>query len=911
MRLLLTLLAVVVFLGALGFASVMGLYAYFARDLPDPGALSHRQLFQTARIFDRNGKLLQEVNDPSGGRRILVHLSDVPTIMRDATIAAEDASFYDNPGFDVRAVVRATYQWVRSGSPQSGASTITQQLVKNTLLGPEQTAERKIKEAFLAMELTRRYSKDQILEMYMNEILYGNRAYGIEAAAETYFGKPAKELNLAEASLLAGLPQAPSLYDPYSNMPAAKDRQSYVLDQMVRTGAITAAEREAAGRAPINLVPASDVGPGEAPHFVTYVRQLLDQQFGTEALFREGLQITTSLDLDLQHLAEQSATDHIADLKARNATNAALVAIQPSSGEVLAMLGSVKFDDPSIDGQVNVALALRQPGSTLKPFTYITAFGNGWNPATMMWDIPTTFPGNYKPNDFDDKFPGPMTVRDALAQSRNIPAIEALQFVGVPGMLATAHSFGINDLRDPERYGLSVTLGGGEVKLLDLTYAYSVFADGGQQIGSPVASDAHTPGYRQFDPVSILKVTNSAGKVLYEYKPGSAQIEDPRLVYQITSILSDDKARQPTYGANSPLVLPGRPAAVKTGSTDEYRDSWVVGYTPDLVTGVWVGNSDNSPMKDVLGVAGAGQIWHDFMAGALQGTPVTKFDPPSGVQQAEVCALSDMLPTQECRENTLPIHGVRTDWFVPGINLPAEPDNWHQHVDVCKVNGKRVTPLVPDNARESQVFVTLPDAYRAWGLAHGYPNPPTDDCSDVYAGERVAQIQAPAATDHIVVGQTLQVVGSAYIDDFVNYTLDVGSGDNPDTWTPITDQRTQAVDKALLGVWNTTGLQPGRYRLRLRAFDSFGNAQESPPLIVTVSAPATPTPLPTATSTAVPATPSRTPVAPRTTPQPSARPATPQVATPQPATPQVAIPQPATPQATLPSAPRPTPRPVG
>jgi hypothetical protein len=254
---------------------------------------------------------------------------------------------------------------------------------------------------------------------------------------------------------------------------------------------------------------------------------------------------------------------------------------------------------------------------------------------------------------------------------------------------------------------------------------------------------------------------------------------------------------------------------------------------------------------------------------------------------------------------------VRTDWFVPGINLPAEPDNWHQHVDVCKVNGKRVTPLVPDNARESQVFVTLPDAYRAWGLAHGYPNPPTDDCSDVYAGERVAQIQAPAATDHIVVGQTLQVVGSAYIDDFVNYTLDVGSGDNPDTWTPITDQRTQAVDKALLGVWNTTGLQPGRYRLRLRAFDSFGNAQESPPLIVTVSAPATPTPLPTATSTAVPATPSRTPVAPRTTPQPSARPATPQVATPQPATPQVAIPQPATPQATLPSAPRPTPRPVG
>src|SRR6185295_7366385 len=257
--------------GALGFAGVMGLYAYFARDLPDPGALSRRQLFQTAHIYDRNGKLLQEVNDPSGGRRILVHLSDVPAVMRDATIAAEDASFYENPGFDVRAVVRATYQWIRSGSPQSGASTITQQLVKNTLLGPEQTAERKIKEAFLAMELTRRYSKDDILAMYMNEISYGNRAYGIEAAAETYFAKPARELTLPEASLLAGLPQAPSYYDPYTNLPAAKERQQYVLEQMVHTGAITAGEADAAGRTPLKLVPASTAGTREAPHFTNYV----------------------------------------------------------------------------------------------------------------------------------------------------------------------------------------------------------------------------------------------------------------------------------------------------------------------------------------------------------------------------------------------------------------------------------------------------------------------------------------------------------------------------------------------------------------------------------------------------------------------------------------------------------------
>jgi membrane peptidoglycan carboxypeptidase len=499
----------------------------------------------------------------------------------------------------------------------------------------------------------------------------------------------------------------------------------------------------------------------------------------------------------------------------------------------------------------------------------------------MLWDIPMTFPGGYKPNDFDNKFPGPLTVRDALAQSRNIPAVEALQFVTVPEMLATAHRFGIQDLRDPQRYGLSVTLGGGEVKLLDLTYAYSVFANGGQQIGAPVPSDQRQQGFRQFDPVAILKVTDSSGKVLYEYKPGSAQVEDPRLVYQISSILTDDKARQPTYGANSPLLLPGnRPAAVKTGTTDAYRDSWVVGYTPDLVTGVWVGNTDNTPMRDILGVAGAGQIWHAFMAGALANTPVTQFKVPQGVVQADVCALSDMLPTEPCRENSLPIHGIRRDWFVPGVNLPTKLDDWHQPVALCKVNGKLVTPLVPDNARETVVFAPLPEPARAWGLAHGYPAPPTEDCSDVYQGERIAQIVSPSPADHITIGQTLQIVGTAYIDDFSDYTLDFGSGDNPSTWTPITDQRPQAVDRALLGVWDTSSLQPGRYYLRLRVFDSFRNAQESQPLIVTLSTPPTPTPQPSPTATVTPVrSPTRGP-----SPVPTSTPA-PRAPTPPPPTP--------------------------
>ena len=875
MRLILTFLAVGIFCAALGFAAIMALYLYYARDLPDPNALSRRQLFQTARILDRQGRLLQEINDPTGGRRIVVDLSDVTKVMRDATIAAEDASFYDNPGFDVRAVVRATYQWLRSGTPQSGASTITQQLVKNTLLGPEQTAERKIKEAFLAMELTRRYSKDQILEMYLNEIGYGNRAYGIEAAAQTYFAKPARELTLAEASLLAGLPQAPSYNDPYTNLAAAKERQRYVLDQMVRTGVITVSQADAAARTALKFTPPSASGTREAPHFVTYVLQSIEERFGTEALYREGLQITTSLDLDMQHTAEDAAAKHIADIRARNATNAALVAIQPGTGEIMAMLGSVDFDDESIDGQVNVALAPRQPGSTLKPFTYVTAFAKGWSPATLMWDIPTTFPGGYRPNDFDNKFPGPMTVRDALAQSRNIPAIEALQFVTVPEMLNTAHRMGIQDLRQPDRYGLSVTLGGGEVKLLDLTYAYAAFAAGGRQIGTDVPAERRQAGFRQFEPVGVLKVTNAGGKVLYQYKaPAGAEVVDPRLVYEITSILSDDKARTPTYGRNSALVLPDRPAAVKTGTTDEFRDSWVVGYTPDLVTGVWVGNSDNSPMRDVLGVAGAGQIWHEFMDAALDGVPPTPFKQPQGMAEAEVCALSGMLATAECRENALPIHGVVKELFVPGVNLPTKADDWHQRVEVCKVNGKRATPLVPANAREVLVVANVPEPYRAWALSHGFPTPPAEECSDVYQGERIAAVLSPTVADRITAGQTLQIVGSAYIDDFSNYTLDFGPGDNPSQWTPITDARPQAVDKALLGVWNTTGLAPGRYRLRLRAFDSLGNLQESAPLIVNVAAQptATPQPSPTAARAAtVAATPRATarPVAP--TPQPTPR----------------------------------------
>lgn len=894
MRIIFTLLALAVFAAALGFAGVMGLYAYYARDLPDPGALANRSLFQTARILDRNGKLLEELVDPEGGRRTLVTLDKVPVVMRDATIAAEDSSFYDNPGFDARAIVRAFYQWARYGSPQSGASTITQQLVKNTLLGPEQTGERKAKEAFLAIELTRRYSKDQILQMYLNEINYGNRAYGIEAAAETYFGKPAQGLTLAEASLLAGLPQAPAYYDPYENLPAAQERQRYVLEQMVRTRAITQAQAEQALAAPPSLKPRSVGRSTQAPHFVSYVRQQVEEQFGTEALFRSGLQITTTLDLDWQNAATRVARERIQAVKGRNANNAAVVSIKPETGEILAMLGSVNFDDPSIDGQVNVALAERQPGSALKPFTYLTAFGKGWSPATVLMDLPTDFNG-YRPNNFDDRFRGPVSVRSALAQSLNIPAVEALQFVGIPDMLATVHRLGVTSLRQPERYGLSVTLGGGEVRLLDLTYAYAALANGGRQVGTPAPTERRQGGFRAMDPVSILKVTDSGGKVLYQYQPPQPlEVADPRLVYQVTSVLSDNAARLPTYGANNALELNGRPAAVKTGTTNNYVDAWTVGYTPDLVTGVWVGNTRGGAMQEVGGSLGAGAIWNGFMEEVLRGTPVKQFQRPSGVVEAEVCALSTLLPTQECRDAQTPVRGTVKDLFVESVNLPTKPDTWYQRVEVCVVNGKRVTPLVPANGREQRVFVQLPEPYRTWGEANGYPAPPTEACDDVYKGERRAEIDGPRPADRLVAGGDLQVVGSVWIDDFAEYSLDIGPGAAPSAWTVLTDRRTQAVDKALLGIWPTANLQPGPYTLRLRVSDSLGNVVEGQQT-VTLVAPPTPTPAPTASPvpTAVaPPTATPVPAAAATPTRPAAQPpATPPGPTPTPAaTPRPTVP---------------------
>jgi len=636
--LILSLLAAGGLLLLMGVGSV---FATYTTDLPPVADLSKEFSFKTTQILDRNGTLLYEVDDENGGRRFPVPLGDVSPYLIDATIATEDKDFYSNAGVDPIGIARAVWQNVVQGQLVQGASTITQQLAKNVLIDKEERSQksyiRKIREAVLALRISEVYSKDQILEMYLNQVYYGHLSYGIEAAARTYFGKSAKDLDLAEASLLAGLPQAPSQYDPVVNLQAAKDRQAHVLGRMVDQGYITPEEAEWARQEQLNLRIGAKL-PFEAPHFVMYVRQLLEQEYGPNVVYRLGLKVTTTLDLRMNKIAEAAIRTHMENLRLQNANNAGLVAINPRTGEILAMVGSRDYFDDSIAGEVNMATSPRPPGSTIKPIEYVTAFMKGWGPETIITDEPTRFPNtqsylpDYTPHNFDFKFDGPMTIRYALANSKNIPAIKALMFATIPEFLKVAEGFGIH-LDKPEVYGLSLGLGAASVSLLNMVGAYAALDNYG----------TYHP------PVAILKIEDWKGNVLKQFEPTAGrQVVSPAQAYMITSILSDNWARTPLQGPNSALLL-SRPAAAKTGSTDDYKDSWTIGYTPDLAAGVWVGNTDNKPMKEVLGSMGAGRIWHDFMEDVHLGTPVEEFVPPPGIKEYKLCLETGQEPTPDCK----------------------------------------------------------------------------------------------------------------------------------------------------------------------------------------------------------------------------------------------------------------------
>ncbi|MCC7103773.1 MAG: PBP1A family penicillin-binding protein [Chloroflexi bacterium] len=623
-------------------------YAALTSDLPSLTQLNNQQTFKTAQIFDRNGTLLWEFYDAEGGRRTVVPLSEISQYLIDATLATEDPNFYDNPGVDLKGIVRAFVQNLREQDTVSGASTITQQLVRRVLLDPREAYQlsytRKLKEAILAFQVTRQMEKSQILQLYLNEIYYGDLAYGIEAAAQQFFGKKAKDLDLAEASMLAGLPQAPADYDPINKLAIAKARQAYVLDQMARHEFITEPEAAAAKAEKLNFVQTKrDL---LAPHWVMFVRNLVEEKLGPRQFYQGGLRIFTTLDLNLQRKLEEVAKSNASTLAIRDADNTAILAINPKTGEILAMVGSMDYWNADIDGQVNVAISQRQPGSSIKPLVYATAFGRDYVPSTPVRDEKISLKDGlgrtWSPTNFDNKFHGTVTLRTALGNSLNIPAVRVLEHIGLEAMLESARRLGITTWTDRGRLGLSLTLGGAEVKMTELADAYVALANNGKRI--PLAS--------------ITKIVDSGGRVLEDYRvPAGEQVLDPRAAYMVTNILTDNTARLVTYGPNSLLKM-DRPVAVKTGTTDNYRDTWTVGYSPNLVVSVWVGNTDGHPMKEVLSSMSAGKIWRESFDAAVNQLklPAENFERPPGLVEAELCDYSSMRPgAPPCYKELFPV----------------------------------------------------------------------------------------------------------------------------------------------------------------------------------------------------------------------------------------------------------------
>ncbi len=711
-KFLLAFLALLVGVGAVGAHLLLA-------DLPSPDALYDRRTGASSRILDRNGRLLYEIADPHAGRHVPVPLEEIPLYCRQATVATEDADFYTNPGVDLRGILRAVWINLRGGEVLAGGSTITQQVARNLLLSPQERSQRtllrKLRESILAWRIARTFTKDEVLALYLNEVYYGNLAYGLEAAARTYFGKSVRELSLAECALLAGLPQSPALYDPLTDPERARKRQRVVLGLMVEQGYITPEQAELAAQERLHF--AATPFPIQAPHFVMYVWAWLEERFGAEALYTEGLVVTTTLDLDLQRTAEEVIRRHLARLAQaseesglRDVNNAALVALDPQTGAILAMVGSPDYFNPAIDGAVNAALALRQPGSAIKPLTYAAAFtpdADGrpvLTPASVIMDVRTAFPTReglpYVPVNYDHRFHGPVSAREALAQSLNVPAVRVLQMVGVDRLVALASDLGMTSFGTGERFGLALTLGGGEVRLLELTAAYAAFANGGRRV----------------EPFGVLEVRDAWGHLRYQapMAPGP-QVLDPRVAYLITDILSDERARAPAFGTGSVLNL-SRPAAVKTGTSSDWRDNWTVGYVPQLVTGVWVGNADGRPMRDVSGVEGAGPIWHDFMERALRGQPVIPFAEPPGLERVRVCVPSGLLPTDLCTR-------TREELFIAGT-APMEPDNWYQRFRIDRATGLPAGPDTPPERVQERVYIVPPAEAWEWARANGWPLPP-------------------------------------------------------------------------------------------------------------------------------------------------------------------------------------------
>lgn len=652
----------------------VGALSYIAYDLPSPDKVIRREGFST-KILDRNGEVLYDIYQDQ--KRVPVKFEDVPDYLKKATIAIEDKNFYKHEGFDILGIFRGFTRLFTRGRAQGG-STLTQQLVKNVILTSERSIIRKVKEFVLAVQIERKYSKDEILLMYLNEAPYGGTAWGVEAGAELYFGKSVKDLNLVESAVLAGLPQRPSYYSPYSgNSSAYKSRTNDVLRRMKEDGYISSEQEEEANKMLDTIEFVGKGGNFKAPHFVQYVQEILEEKYGAAFMEQGGYEVTTTLDWKIQEEAQKIVSEEIDKVEKLQITNGASVAINPQTGEILAMVGSKDFNANDYDGQVNVTTSLRQPGSAFKPFTYVTAFKEYFTPSTLIMDVPTEFPGGigqpvYKPVNYDGKYRGPIQLRYALANSINIPAVKLLAMVGIKDVLETAYDMGITSLEPTaetmSRVGLSLTLGGGEVRLLDLTAAYGAFLNKGYKV----------------EPIAILKIEDANGKVLEENEPKKGkQVLSEEQAFLIADILSDNKARSMVFGENSLLNIKDRQVAVKTGTTNDKRDNWAIGGNQDIVVGTWVGNNDNSPMKEVAsGVSGASPIWRRILLKGLEGKTNSKFEIPANIVTKEVDAISgysahDGFPS-------------RLEYFIKGTEPGS--DSVHVKLKVCKSQGKLATP---------------------------------------------------------------------------------------------------------------------------------------------------------------------------------------------------------------------------
>jgi penicillin-binding protein 1C len=881
-------------------------YYRIARSLPDVTELRQKaSQFETTRILDRNGNLLYEILDPNAGRRTFRPLSKISPYLVAATIATEDKGFYSHPGFDVSAIFRAFLQNYQSGETVSGASTITQQLARNLLFTPEErssrTYERKIREAILASELTRRYTKDEILELYLNESNYGNLAYGVEAAAETYFGTTADKLTLGQAAFLAGLPQAPALYDVYTNRELTLQRQRDVLVLMYELsqeqGCIYVSNSPqpvcvdvvAAANAANELKNYTFHSPDvqmRYPHWVNFVIQQLQTLYDPQTIYRSGFSVYTTLDPGLQEMAEGIVKAQVEKLADNHASDGALVAIRPSTGEILAMVGSADFNNAAISGEVNMAVAPRQPGSSIKPLTYTAAFEKGWTPATLIWDVPSEFSPSgkpdpfsepYRPVNYDGKFHGPVTVRTALANSFNVPAVKTLQFVGIyddpqtpqpDGFINMARRLGITTLTR-EDYGLSLTLGGGDVSLLELTGAYAVFANGGRRV----------------PPVAITKILDLNGAEVYTYTPPAGdQVVRPEHAYLITSILSDNEARSPMFGRNSVLRLPF-PVAAKTGTTNDFRDNWTLGYTPDLTVGVWVGNADYTPMRNTTGLTGAAPIWSQFMQDAIQtltgGNPAP-FSRPAGIVERVICSVSGTEPSEWCPDQ-------RNEIFAADQPpLPKEDDLW-QKLLVDTWTGLKASPACKDFTDERFVlnvsdpfaiqWIKKDPAGRAWAQGIGFERPvtfaPSRECKAddprptlVFNDPREGDVLRDNPIDIYA-----QVNASA---NFESFRLEYGVGGDPVEWKTLLERDNPVPQPDKLFTWDVLNGEEGpipagpvTLRLTMQSTeDTYAELKLHIILQVPTPTPtASPTPTPTPTLTPTPP-PSSTPP-PSNTPLPS------------------------------------------